>query len=104
MRHINILNGIAHQAATAVVNNQLYKEATEREKLEQELDFAREIQASFIPDGRPPIAGCDVDSFWAAARQVSGDFYDFIALPEGKWGIVIADVADKGCRRPCSWC
>ncbi len=96
LRHINILNGIAHQAATAVVNNQLYKEATEREKLEQELDFAREIQASFIPDGRPPIAGCDVDSFWAAARQVSGDFYDFIALPEGKWGIVIADVADKG--------
>jgi phosphoserine phosphatase RsbU/P len=96
LRRINILNGIAHQAATAVVNDNLYKEAAERDKLEQELDFAREIQASFIPDGQPDIAGCNVASFWLAARQVSGDFYDFIALPDNRWGIVIADVADKG--------
>jgi len=96
LRRINILNGIAHQAATAVVNDNLYKEAAERDKLEQELDFAREIQASFIPDGSPAISGCNVASFWSAARQVSGDFYDFVALPDDKWGIVIADVADKG--------
>lgn len=96
LRRINILNGIAHQAATAVVNNNLYKEAAERNKLEQELDFARKIQASFIPNGQPPIPLCNVASFWAAARQVSGDFYDFINLPDDRWGIVIADVADKG--------
>jgi sigma-B regulation protein RsbU (phosphoserine phosphatase) len=96
LRRISILNGIAQQAATAVVNNNLYKEAAERVKLEQELDFAREIQASLIPDGRPNIPGCTVASFWSAARQVSGDFYDFINLPDGRWGIVIADVADKG--------
>ncbi|MBE2221691.1 MAG: SpoIIE family protein phosphatase [Anaerolineae bacterium] len=96
LRRINILNGIAHQAATAVVNDHLYKEAAERDKLEQELNFAREIQASLIPNGRPPIPGCSVASFWLAARQVSGDFYDFISLPNDKWGIVIADVADKG--------
>ncbi|MFO7684264.1 MAG: SpoIIE family protein phosphatase [Chloroflexota bacterium] len=96
LRRINILNGIAHQAATAVVNNNLYKEAAERDKFEQELNFARKIQASFIPNGQPPIPLCSVASFWAAARQVSGDFYDFISLPDEKWGIVIADVADKG--------
>lgn len=96
LRRINILNGIAHQAATAVVNDNLYKEAAERDKLEQELSFAREIQASFIPDGQPDIAGCNVASFWSAARQVSGDFYDFIELSNDRWGIVIADVADKG--------
>jgi sigma-B regulation protein RsbU (phosphoserine phosphatase) len=96
LRRINILNGIAHQAATAVVNDHLYKEAAERDKLEQELNFAREIQASLIPNGRPDIPGCSVASFWTAARQVSGDFYDFIQLSGGKWGIVIADVADKG--------
>lgn len=95
-RRMNILNGIAHQAATAVVNNQLYKESAERSRLEQELSVAHEIQASLIPHGSPEIPGCTVASFWQAARQVSGDFYDFLALPDGRWGIVIADVADKG--------
>ncbi|KAA3665053.1 MAG: GAF domain-containing protein [Chloroflexi bacterium] len=95
-RRLNILNGIAHQAATAVVNNQLYKESAERGRLAQELDVARNIQSSLIPPGSPHIPGCSVASFWQAARQVSGDFYDFIELPDHKWGIVIADVADKG--------
>ncbi|MCA9872996.1 MAG: SpoIIE family protein phosphatase [Anaerolineales bacterium] len=95
-RRISILNGIAHQAATAVVNNQLYQVAAERSKLEQELNVAREIQASLLPYGRPNIPGCEVASFWLAARQVSGDFYDFIRLDNGHWGIIIADVADKG--------
>lgn len=95
-RRLAILNGIAQQAATAVINNQLYKESAERSRLEQELNVAREIQASLIPPGSPRIPGCDVASYWEAARQVSGDFYDFLPLQDEKWGIVIADVADKG--------
>lgn len=96
IRQLNIMNGIAHQAATAVVNNHLYKEAAERDRMEQELNVARDIQASLIPNGSPDIPGCQLASFWEAARQVSGDFYDFIPLPDGRWGIVVADVADKG--------
>ena len=96
MRRLNILNGIAQQAATAVVNNQLYKESAERARLQQELNVAHEIQASFLPEGNPDIPGCDIASFWQAARQVSGDFYDFLPRSDGSWGIVIADVADKG--------
>jgi phosphoserine phosphatase RsbU/P len=95
-RRLNILNGIAHQAATAVVNNHLYREAAERQRLEQELNVAREIQASLIPHQAPDIPGCSVAAYWQAARQVSGDFYDFLPLPDGRWGIVVADVADKG--------
>ncbi|MCA9948928.1 MAG: SpoIIE family protein phosphatase [Anaerolineales bacterium] len=95
-RRLNILNGIAQQAATAVVNNQLYKESADRARLQQELDVARNIQASFLPDGSPKIPGCSVASYWQAARQVSGDFYDFMQRADGSWGIVIADVADKG--------
>jgi len=95
-RRISILNGIAHQAATAVVNNQLYELAAERTRLEQELTVAREIQASLLPYGSPNIPGCQVASFWLAARQVSGDFYDFIRLENDQWGIIVADVADKG--------
>ncbi|MDT8305206.1 MAG: SpoIIE family protein phosphatase [Anaerolineae bacterium] len=95
-RRLNILTGIAQQAAIAVVNDQLYREAAERSRLEQELDVARQIQASFIPPGSPAIPGCSVASFWQAARQVSGDFYDFLELAPDRWGIVVADVADKG--------
>jgi serine phosphatase RsbU (regulator of sigma subunit)/putative methionine-R-sulfoxide reductase with GAF domain len=95
-RRLNILTGIAHQAATAVVNHQLYQEAAERDRLEQELNVAREIQASLIPAAEPRIPGCRLAGYWQAARQVSGDFYDFLELADGKWGILIADVADKG--------
>ena len=95
-RRLNILTGVAHQAATAVVNHQLYKEAAERNQLEKELDVAREIQVSLIPPGNPDIPGCNVASYWQAARQVGGDFYDFLPLGNGRWGIVIADVSDKG--------
>lgn len=95
-RQANILNGIAQQAATAVVNNQLYIESAERSRLQQELDVAHNIQASFLPDGSPAIPGCSVATLWQAARQVSGDFFDFLRLGEENWGIVIADVADKG--------
>jgi len=95
-RRLSILTGIAQQAAIAVVNDQLYKEAAERNRLEQELDVARQIQTSFIPPGSPEIEKCRVASFWQAARQVGGDFYDFLELPDGRWGIVVADVADKG--------
>ncbi|MCA9936282.1 MAG: SpoIIE family protein phosphatase [Ardenticatenaceae bacterium] len=95
-RRLNILNGIAHQAATAVVNNHLYQEEAERDRLAQELHVAHQIQSSLIPQGSPDIPGCSVASFWQAARSISGDFYDFIPLRDGTWGIVIADVADKG--------
>jgi serine phosphatase RsbU (regulator of sigma subunit)/putative methionine-R-sulfoxide reductase with GAF domain len=95
-RRISILNGIAQQAATAVVNNQLYRESADRARMQQELDVARSIQTSFLPDGSPEIPGCSVATMWQAARQVGGDFYDFLPLDDDKWGIVIADVADKG--------
>ncbi|MBK8984942.1 MAG: GAF domain-containing protein [Chloroflexi bacterium] len=72
LRRISILSGIAHQAATAVVNNQLYELAAERTRLEQELNVAREIQASLLPYGSPNIPGCQVASFgWPPARSAA---------------------------------
>lgn len=95
-RRLNILTGIAQQAAIAVVNDHLYHESAERDRMDQELNVARSIQASLMPEGNPNIPGCNVASYWQAARQVSGDFYDFLALRNGCWGIAVADVADKG--------
>jgi len=68
----------------------------QRERLERELSVAHAIQDSFIPNTYPQEAGWEIAATWRAARQVGGDFYDFIRLPDGRWGMVIADVTDKG--------
>jgi serine phosphatase RsbU (regulator of sigma subunit)/signal transduction protein with GAF and PtsI domain len=101
-RWTNILAGIAGQAAIAVENDYLLREAAEQERIKQELSVARRIQTSFLPETCAEIPGWEVAAAWRSARQVGGDFYDFVPLPgepgveRGKTGIVIADVADKG--------
>jgi serine phosphatase RsbU (regulator of sigma subunit)/putative methionine-R-sulfoxide reductase with GAF domain len=104
-RWLGILNGIAGQAAIAVENDRLLRNAAEQQRIKQELEVARRIQASFMPECCPQIPGWELAAVWRSARQVSGDFYDFIPLPpqsggqlmqQGRLGLVIADVADKG--------
>ena len=95
-RRLELVTGIAHQAALAVQNERLQQQMTERERLEHELQLAREIQQALIPEELPQPPGWDLAATWRAARQVAGDFYDVFELPEGRLGLVIADVADKG--------
>jgi len=66
------------------------------EKTLQELSLARSIQASFLPESIPQLPGWQLTATLEPARQIAGDYYDFLKLPDGKLGIVIADVADKG--------
>jgi len=95
-RRLEIINGVAQQAALAVQSDLLQREAAERERLERELQLAREIQQTFMPSQSPELVGWELAFTWRAARQVAGDFYDFFDLPDGRLGLVIADVADKG--------
>lgn len=74
----------------------LREEALAHERLEKELALAREIQTSFLPEAVPQVEGWEFAASLEPARQVSGDFYDFIPLPEGRLGLIVADVADKG--------
>jgi serine phosphatase RsbU (regulator of sigma subunit) len=66
------------------------------EKTLQELSLAHMIQASFLPETIPQLSGWQLTATLEPARQIAGDYYDFLNLPDGKLGIVIADVADKG--------
>jgi phosphoserine phosphatase RsbU/P len=102
---LKMLSGIAGQAALVVENDRLLRETAGQERIKQELEVARQIQASFMPGSCPQLPGWELAAVWRSARQVSGDFYDFIPLPprpgvkgvqEGRLGLVIADVADKG--------
>lgn len=95
-RRLNILNGIAHQTALTLENARLQAEASAAERLERELEVARTIQASFLPNTFPQPPGWDVAAYYRAARQVGGDFYDFFQVDEHRWAVVVADVADKG--------
>ncbi len=67
-----------------------------RERLETEVQLARQIQQTFIPESLPQPAGWELAARWKTARQVGGDFYDVMELPNRKLGLFIADVADKG--------
>ena len=95
-KRLEIITGISQQAALAIQNDLLQKEMVERERLEREMQLAREIQRAFLPHSLPELPGWDIQVKWRPARQVGGDFYDFFELPERRFGLVIADVADKG--------
>lgn len=91
-----ILQTLADQIAIAIEDAHLYQASRERERLEQELRVALDIQTSLLPASLPAITGWDLAASWQPARNVAGDFYDFIPLRDGRWGILIADVSDKG--------
>jgi phosphoserine phosphatase RsbU/P len=95
-RRLEIVNGIAQQAALAIQSDRLQGEMVVRERLETEVKLARQIQRAFIPQVLPQFEGWQLAGRWETARQVGGDFYDVIELPGHKIGIFIGDVADKG--------
>ncbi|MGH2852514.1 MAG: ATP-binding SpoIIE family protein phosphatase [Solirubrobacteraceae bacterium] len=95
-----LLETLAAQAAPAVRVGQLVREQqTEiraRDRLEQELAVAQLIQQNFLPKELPQLDGWQIAAFYRPARAVGGDFYDFIELGDGRIGLVIGDVTDKG--------
>jgi sigma-B regulation protein RsbU (phosphoserine phosphatase) len=95
-RRLEIITGIAQQAALASQNDLLQKEMVVRERLETEVQLARQIQQTFIPESLPQYPEWELAARWKTARQVGGDFYDVFELPNQRLGLFIADVADKG--------
>ncbi len=95
-RRLEIINGIAQQAALAIQNERFKMQTLERERLEREFDLARQIQTTFLPNTLPVLPGWEVAARWQTARQVGGDFYDIFNLGKEKMGLAIADVSDKG--------
>ncbi len=95
-----LLVNLASQAAPALRVAQLARqqqaEARERERIEQELRVASIIQHTLLPKEVPSIEGWQIATHYQPARFVGGDFYDFIHFSDGRLGVVIGDVTDKG--------
>ncbi len=90
------LQTLASQVATALQQAESYQEMIKHQWVSQELRIAGDIQASFLPAREPVFPGWEIAASLTPARQTSGDFYDFFELSDGRLGIIIADVADKG--------
>ena len=93
---LDLLTAIASTAAIAIENARLYQVAIEKGRLEREAQMAFQIQAGLLPRTTPQLPGWEFATRWLPAREVSGDYYDFIQLDKGKLGVVMADVSDKG--------
>jgi len=90
------LQSLAAQVASALYRIESYHEALLKARMTNELEIAGRIQANFLPEGIPSLPEYEIAASITPARQTSGDFYDFIPLPDGRLGIIVADVADKG--------
>ena len=95
-----LLENLAAQAAPALRVGQLVQEqqaeAATRQRFEQELEVARLIQQNFLPKQLPELENWQLAAYYRPAREVGGDFYDVIPLPDDRIGLVIGDVTDKG--------
>jgi sigma-B regulation protein RsbU (phosphoserine phosphatase) len=96
LTELDLLTAIASSAAIAIENARLYQVAVDKGRMERELHMARKVQASLLPQQKPELIGWEFADRWEPAREVGGDYYDYIPIKEGCLGVLIADVTDKG--------
>lgn len=91
-----LLDAFAKQVLTAIENEQHHKESLETETIKRELSVASSIQRKIIPDALPTIPGYEMAGINIPSKEVGGDYYDCQVLDDGRYALIIADVAGKG--------
>ncbi|MFT4175179.1 MAG: SpoIIE family protein phosphatase [Luteolibacter sp.] len=91
-----VFRSVAEQSSFAIGNARIHREAHEKRAIENELKNAREVQRILLPQEDPVFPGFRISGTNLPARIISGDYYDYISLENGRFGIVIADVSGKG--------
>jgi phosphoserine phosphatase RsbU/P len=96
-QQLRLLQALCDHVAVAINNARRFQsERTEREAMRLEVEEARAIQQALLPKASPYIPGFAISGLSIPARAVGGDWYDFIPFPDGRWGLVLADVSGKG--------
>jgi serine phosphatase RsbU (regulator of sigma subunit) len=93
---LRLLCTVGAQASLAIENARLHEQVIRQRALERDLELAREIQRSFIPKDSPELPGFAFFDYYQPANHVGGDFFDYVAMPDGRLGIVVADVVGHG--------
>jgi len=97
LEHERMLTTLGSYIAIALENARLYEEARESERrLRHDLDTAREIQRQLLPTGAREVPGLDLAAGYVPARELGGDFYDFLPYGEGRLALALGDVSGKG--------
>ena len=95
-----LLSSVALQTGLAIENSALVhhlaEESAQRQRIDREIEIARQVQERLLPQIYPVVKGLDFAGFSRTAQEVGGDYYDFIALENGRLGIAIGDVSGKG--------
>jgi sigma-B regulation protein RsbU (phosphoserine phosphatase) len=96
-QHERMLVALGSFIAIALENSRLYQDARENQlRLQDDLDTAREIQLQLLPRGAREVPGLDITAAYVPARELGGDFYDFLPYGEGRLGLALGDVSGKG--------
>jgi serine phosphatase RsbU (regulator of sigma subunit)/pSer/pThr/pTyr-binding forkhead associated (FHA) protein len=93
---LQLLAAVGNQAAVAMQNAKLHEEMLARNKIEQEIELAKEVQGRFLPRSVPHLPGYEFFAHYQAARDVGGDYYGFIDIGDGRLAVAVGDVAGKG--------
>jgi serine phosphatase RsbU (regulator of sigma subunit) len=93
---LDVLASVACQAAVALENAELHETALREQVFERDLALAHEVQRGFLPAHPPAIPGYRFFDFYQSARQLGGDYYDYVMLPGNRTAVVVADVSGKG--------
>lgn len=93
---LEFLSTLGNAAMISLENAYLFLEILEKQRLEEELSIAREIQRKLLPAAPPQVAGYEFAGMNNSHSQVGGDYFDYIQISQDKWAITIADVSGKG--------
>jgi len=93
---ISLAEALGAQAGVALQRARLIQHYLRKQEMERAMKIARDIQQGLLPDAAPSISGFDVAGFSAPADETGGDTYDFLALPDGRWLMAVADASGHG--------
>ena len=92
----DLVKSVADQAAYSLHHAQIYKQLTEKKRLDHDIEVAREIQRILLPSSAPQVNGFNCAALNIPAQEVSGDYFDFIQVDDQRWAVAVADVSGKG--------
>ena len=92
----DLIRSVADQAAYSLHHAQIYRQLSDKKRLDHDIEVAREIQRILLPASAPQMEGFNCAALNIPAQEVSGDYFDFIQIDEHRWGVAVADVSGKG--------